>query len=575
MEDKFHGNEENMSMEEVFEQLEMPSMGRGRKQDAEVFSVQPDGLIVILEGKLDGFVPETELVNPIENYKVGDKIEVVVMKNDEEEGRSLLSERRIYHRTAMKKVEKSFKDDEAVEGRIIGETNSGYDVRLLNSVSAFLPGSESGIKKGEAFPEDEMKFKVIRYRRQRGSSNIVVSLKAFKDERISKFFEEINEGELIEGKVESIKNFGAFVRVNSDVTGLIPASEASWDNSVRLNKILKIGDTVKTKVIGLDSEKKRVSLSLKQMIDDPWGNIAEKYPEGSTIKGIVKSIAPFGFFVSLEPGVEGLVHISEVFWGNVKKDLRNVVNAGEEVMVKVKKLDTEKRTLSLSYREAIGDPWEDVTSKYHTGDIVECKAVKILPTGVILELEEYVSGFAPVSEISWNFVDKIDDVVSEGSTLSAKILSIDTTTRRMRMSLKQAAQDPWADVASKLKIGDRVSGTVRRLTKSGAIVLIDDFAVEAFLPVSQVSVERVESIEDKVNIGDHNEYKIIRLVYEPENDTRNMVISIRQLLKDKEADETRKVMDEMNSIEGGTNNNASTGTNLGEMIKTQLKGDLK
>ncbi len=565
MEEKLERQDENLSMEEIFEQMDVSSARKGSRKEAEVFSIQPDGLMVIMEGKLDGFVPLDQLVNDLNEYSVGDKIEVMVIKTNEEEGRSTVSEKRVHARQALSRVEKAFREGTPIEGRIVSETNAGYNIRLLRTVPAFLPGSESGIRKGENAPEGNLKFKVLRFKRQRNGINVVVSLRAFQDEAIKEYFEKLEVDQITEGTVESIKNFGAFVRLSDNVTALIPASEMSWDPGARISDLLKIGSTVKAKIIGIDESEKKISLSLKQMSEDPWATLEERYPVDSTAAGIVKNITPFGFFVSLEPGVEGLVHISEVFWGNIKKDLKSVVEVGDEVKVNIKEINIEKRTLPLSYREAMGDPWENIGQKYNEGDIVKAKTAKVLPTGVILELEEYVSGFVPVSEVSWNFVDRIEDVVKEGDETEVKILSIDSVNRRMRLSIKQATADPWERVSRELSVGDYISGTVTRLTKSGAIVMVDSYGVEAFLPVSQVSIERVENIEDAVSIGNHNQYKIIRLVYDPDNDTRNMVVSIRQLIKDKEAAETEEVMKDLNG------NGMTISSNLGEMIKNQLK----
>jgi len=565
MEEKLERQDENLSMEEIFEQMDVSSARKGSRKEAEVFSIQPDGLMVIMEGKLDGFVPLDQLVNDLNEYSVGDKIEVMVIKTNEEEGRSTVSEKRVHARQALSRVEKAFREGTPIEGRIVSETNAGYNIRLLRTVPAFLPGSESGIRKGENAPEGNLKFKVLRFKRQRNGINVVVSLRAFQDEAIKEYFEKLEVDQITEGTVESIKNFGAFVRLSDNVTALIPASEMSWDPGARISDLLKIGSTVKAKIIGIDESEKKISLSLKQMSEDPWATLEERYPVDSTAAGIVKNITPFGFFVSLEPGVEGLVHISEVFWGNIKKDLKSVVEVGDEVKVNIKEINIEKRTLSLSYREAMGGPWENIGQKYNEGDIVKAKTAKVLPTGVILELEEYVSGFVPVSEVSWNFVDRIEDVVKEGDETEVKILSIDSVNRRMRLSIKQATADPWERVSRELSVGDYISGTVTRLTKSGAIVMVDSYGVEAFLPVSQVSIERVENIEDAVSIGNHNQYKIIRLVYDPDNDTRNMVVSIRQLIKDKEAAETEEVMKDLNG------NGMTISSNLGEMIKNQLK----
>lgn len=565
MEEKLERQDENLSMEEIFEQMDVSSARKGSRKDAEVFSIQPDGLMVIMDGKLDGFVPADQLVNELEEYNVGDKIEVMVIKTNEEEGRSTVSEKRVHARQAVSKVEKAYREGKAIDGKIVSETKAGYNVRLVKTVPAFLPGSESGIRKGDPAPEGTLKFKVIRFKRQRNGINVVVSLRAFQEEAIKAYFETIEVGQELEGTVESIKNFGAFVKLNDNVTALIPASEMSWDPSVRISDLLKPGQTVRTKVIGVDEAEKKISLSLKQMTEDPWSTLKDRYEFDSTVVGTVKNITPFGFFVSLEPGVEGLVHISEVFWGNIKKDLKSVVEVGDEVKVTIKEINEEKRTLSLSYREAMGDPWQNIGDKYKEGDILKAKTAKVLPTGVILELEEYVSGFVPVSEVSWNFVDRIEDVVKEGDEIEVKILSIDSVNRRMRLSIKQAYSDPWEKVSAELSVGDHVTGTVTRLTKSGAIVLIDSYGVEAFLPVSQVSLERTENIEDSVQVGRHDQFKIIRLVYDPDNDTRNMVVSIRQLIKDKEAAETDKALKDLNG-NGSVNSNS-----LGEMIKNQLE----
>ncbi|OAA28472.1 30S ribosomal protein S1 [Kosmotoga arenicorallina S304] len=565
MDDVKRNNEENLSMDEIFESMDDFSMRRGSTKEAEVYSIQPDGLLVLFDGKLDGFVPESELVHPLGKYGIGDKIKVTILKVNEEEGRSTASEIRVYRKEALKEVESKFRKNEPVKGRIISKVSSGYEVKLLNVVDAFLPGSHSGLKLDDEIPEETLDFKVINFRRsKRGAPRIVVSLKELKDLRIKSFLDSIKEGYVVTGVVESLKKFGAFVKLTNDVTGLIPASEVSWDSSVRIEKVLKPGDKVEAKVIGIDKENQKISLSLKQLRKDPWQDIEERFPVGSVHKGKVKSIVPFGFFVAIEDGIEGLVHISEVFWGNARKKLQEVVKVGDEVLVKVKEINKEKRTLSLSYREALGDPWDNIESKYPVGKVVEGKVAKLLPTGVIVELEEYVSGFVPLSEISWNFVDKVEDVVKEGDTVSALIVSVDRENRRMRLSLKKATEDPWKKVSEDLSVGDYVSGEIVRTIKSGAIVLVDGYEIEAFLPVSQVSDKKVENIDETVEVGQKHQFKIIRLVYDPENDTRNMVVSIRQYLKDLEKKEAEEAMKELSSDDNPT-------LSLGDKIKEQLK----
>jgi small subunit ribosomal protein S1 len=544
MNEKVHNNNE-VTMDQLMNQMEKPAIGRGRVK-AEVHSILPDGVFLILDGKLDGFLPESELVRNINEYKKGDELEVLILKNDEEQGQSVVSEKKIYHKIAQKKVEDAFKKKENIEGIIDEEIKGGYQVTLLKGIKAFLPGSESMYKRGRAPLNKKLNFRVIKYRKQRGAPNIVVSLKEIKREYVEKYFEKFELGQVVSGKVESIKNFGAFVKLNDYITALIPASEISWDNTKRISDILKTGENVEGKIINLNLNEEKISLSVKQLTPDPWLDVLEKYPVGGVVNGEVKNITPFGFFVALEPGVEGLVHISEVFWGNVKKDLKSVVETGEMVKVLIKEIDDKKRTISLSYKEVLGNPWDNVPEKYFQDEIYEGKVVKILPMGVIVELEDYVSGFVPVSEISWNFVDSIEDVVKEGDMVKVKILSIDKENEKMRMSIKQGEEDPWRNVIENYSVGDKVTGTVKRFTKNGAIVLIDECNVEAFLPISQVTIRRIEEIEEELNIGDQREFKIIKVIYQPENDLRNMRVSIRQLLKDKEQEEARKMIDKMN-----------------------------
>ena len=544
MNEQIHNNNE-VTMDQLMDQMEKPAIGRGRVK-AEVHSVLPDGVFLILEGKLDGFLPENELVKDINDYKKGDELEVLILKNDEELGQSVVSEKKIYYKIAQKKVEEAFKNGENIEGIILEEIKGGYQVSLLRGIKAFLPGSESMYGRGKAPLNKKLNFRIIKYRKQRGGPNIVVSLKEIKREYIAEFFKELEKDQIIEGTVDSIKNFGAFVKLNDYVTALIPASEISWDNTKRISDVLKVGEKIKGKIINLDLKAEKISLSIKQLTPDPWLDILEKYPVGTVVAGEVKNITPFGFFVALEPGVEGLVHISEVFWGNVKKDLKNVVKTGEKVKVLVKEIDDKKRTISLSYKEVLGNPWDDVSDRYFADRIYEGNVVKILPMGVIVELEDYVSGFVPVSEISWNFVDSIEDVVKEKDLVKVKILSIDTDNEKMRLSIKQGEEDPWKKVSNKFNVGDKVSGTVKRFTKNGAIVLIDECDVEAFLPISQVSIRRIEEIDEELTIGEKKVFKIIKIIYQPENDLRNMRVSIRQLLKDKEQEEARKMIDKMN-----------------------------
>jgi len=351
---------------------------------------------------------------------------------------------------------------------------------------------------------------------------------------------------LVEGKIESIEEFGLFVDLGA-VTALVPRSEISFERDIDPKKTFRSGQLIKGMVLKSDPERGKITLSIKAMQSDPWKNIEGEYSKGSVVKGIVTRILPFGFVVQIKPGLEGLVHASEIFWTKRRMDIRSVVEENQEVEVEILNLEPEKRKMSLSLKRVKGNPWEEVNERYPVGSIVKAKVAKILPNGLIAELEEGISGFVHVTELSWNFLDSIENSFSIEEEIEVYIMEVNTDQQRIRLSIRKVYEDPWKEIIKTLTKGSPITGKVIRLTNTGAIVLLDNYGVESFLPVSQISVERVEKPEDVLTVGDEIEAQVVRTVYEPEKERRNMVISIKQRLIDDEKDEFKDHMTDDNS----------------------------
>ncbi len=510
------------NMEEALAFLDTRDHKIGEKVLGEVISVREDGLIVDFGGKSEGWVPESELIKSLKSYRTGLKLELQIIKINDEEGTIVLSERRPKYSEIVREIEEKFEKNEAIfTGRITEQIKGGYRVLVGGVVEAFLPGSHSLIKSGESYPRGEIEFMVINFERRGRRTNIVVSRRAILDKKIEEFFKEKKVGDIIEGTVERIMQNGIVVRINDVITGFIPRSEISYDPSITPKEVVESRQNIAAKIMEIDPESRRVILSLKALMPDPWESVERKYPVGSTVTGVVKSIHPFGFFVNLEPGVDGLVPYSEVFWGRGRKNLRDVVKVGDIVKVEVINLDKENRKITLSYKKAKGDPWETVPEKYPVGNVVVGKVAKILPTGAIVEIEDGVSGFVPISEISWNYIEKPEEVLREGRKIKVKILGIDTENRRMRLSVRETTENPWKRVMEELDKGSVIKGKVKKVMKSGVLLEVRDYNVDAFLPSSHY--------EEEPKVGEEIEAMVLRVLEDRRGN--RMIVSVKELIE--------------------------------------------
>lgn len=542
MENNFEKMLENYLFEEV----------KGRSiVEGEVMKTTETDVFVDFGWKGEGIVPADELIKEPFNYKPGEKIHLMVLKINEEEGTAILSEKKLYLRKAREMLREKFEKGEKVLGKIIESTKGGYKVLIDNVIEAFLPGRESLIRGGEEIPKEFLEFKIIKFEPSKKRLNIVVSRKAIINEMKDRFFSERKEGDVVEGIIEKIENFGAFVRIAEGISGLVPNSEVSYDYSLKAEDVFRIGQSVKLLIKEIDKKNRRIMLSLKALMPDPWENIEKKYPVGAIASGTVKKIMPFGFFVNLEPGIEGLVHIDEVFWGR-KGKLRDIVSEGDLVKVVVKEIDKENRKMSLSYKEAKEDPWENIEEKYPEGNIATGTVGAILNSGVIIDLEGGISGFCPISELSWKYVEKPEDVVKIGQKIKVLIMNLDKEKRKMRLSIKRATPNPWNLFVQKHKEGDLVSGKVVKKVKGGYIVEIGE--IEAFLPDSQtnepktigkditVTILKIESENEiyKITISENKKEEIEQIKKLKKEAESERVVSLERKVKNADSVDSRE-----------------------------------
>ncbi|AEH50416.1 30S ribosomal protein S1 [Pseudothermotoga thermarum] len=521
-------------MEDFEKYLDWIEVRPGQTVEGTITRISPgEGIYVDCKAKSEGFVPIDELVFPLENYKVGQKLKLQVLKIGGEEESITLSEKKPYARMIRSRILEAYEKGETVKGKIVDQIQGGYRVLLYNSIEAFLPGSHSMIKREEPIPQEELDFLIVECEFGKRRQRLVVSRKAILEKQKKEFFSTHKVGDVVEGIVEKVTDSHALLNINSCISAILPRSEVSHDKKLDPTDVLKKNEKVKVKIVELDEASSKIVVSLKAMEPDPWENIAERYPVGKIVQGTIVKIVPFGLFVNLEPGIDGLVRISEIFWGNKKVDLRKYFKVGEMIQVEVIEVDPQNKRIDLSYKRAKGDPWENIFERYKEGETAEGTILKVLPTGLIVEFEDGISGFVPRSELSWEKISDPTQHFKEGQKVKVKILSIDDKQRRMRLSIKELFPDPWQDVLTKLGENREVNVVVQSKVNSGYIVKLLDYNVEGFMPASHASGDLKE--------GDKLEVLVLRLV--PER--RKILVSQKKLEEKRAYEEYKKKEQEL------------------------------
>jgi ribosomal protein S1 len=519
---------------EQFEQ-EQTAFSKGELVTGKVVGVSERGVMIDFGYKSEGVADVSEFTSPEGEVTVkpGDEVEVVIRSMDSGDNPPVLSRLDALRRRAWIEIESAYNQGTPIKGRVVNKTKGGLTVDI-SGVDAFLPGSlvdSRPIRNLDQFIGQEIEAKVIKFSRKR--NNIVLSRKALTDEIVNaqkeQTFSQIDEGYVVEGTVKSLLEYGAFVDIGG-IDGLLHVTDMSWGRLEKPSQMFKVGDRIQVKILKLDREKEKISLGYKQLLPDPWSAVEELYPVGSRIKGKVSSLTDYGAFVEIEPGVEGLVHVSEMTWSKRTKHPKNIVKPGEEVEVQVLGIDLNDRRISLGMKQLMPNPWDTIHERYQVGSKIRGKVRNLTDFGAFIEVEDGVDGLVHVSDISWSKkIKHPKDALKKGQEVDAVVTNIDTRNRRLSLSIKELQPSAWETFVATHRPGDIVRGKISRFTNFGVFVeLAED--LEGLCHISELSDERVESPEQVVKLGEEMDFKILRI----EPDTQKIGLSHRAVGKEDE-----------------------------------------
>lgn len=443
----------------------------------------------------------------------GDEIDVWVESYDEAAGTVSASHRKAARLKAWEEIERAFQNQTTLSGRVVERVKGGVTVDL--GVRAFLPGSHADLRPRsnlDALKNQEIVCKVIKFNRKR--ENVVVSRKLVLEEeaqhRKAELAERLVEGAEIVGRIKNLTDYGAFVDLGG-MDGLLHVTDLSWGRVARPSDVVRVGQEVKVKVLKYDRDKQRVSLGLKQLSPDPWERVLASYHAGDRVIGRVVSLTDYGVFVELAPGIEGLVHISELTWSKRLKHPSKVVSVDDQVAVVVLEVNPAERRISLSLRRTLPDPWENLAGRYAVGSIVEGRVRNLAEFGAFVEVEEGVEGLIHISNLSWNRnVKHPSEVVKKGQKVEAAILGLDAKGRRLSLGLKQLQPDIWKDFFSKTRVDDILKGKVVRLAPFGAFVELRE-GIEGLCHSSEFAGASADGSPARLEVGNEHEFRVLRL----------------------------------------------------------------
>jgi len=555
------------SFAELFEEsLKSAEMQPGSIITGQVVSIGSDFVIVNASLKSEGAIPLEQFLNEqgeIE-VKVGDAVDVALDAVEDGFGETRLSREKAKRAEAWIRLERAHEADEIVTGNIIDKVKGGFTVDV-GDIRAFLPGSLVDVRpvRDTAYLENkELEFKVIKLDRKR--NNVVVSRRAVVESEGSEereaLLESLQEGQSVKGIVKNLTDYGAFVDLGG-VDGLLHITDMAWKRVKHPSEIVNVGDEIDVKVLKFDRERNRVSLGLKQMGDDPWSDIARRYPVNTRMSGKVTNLADYGAFVEIEEGVEGLVHVSEMDWTNKNIHPSKVVQLGDEVEVLVLDIDEERRRISLGMKQCQENPWDAFSSSFNKGDKVSGAIKSITDFGIFVGLDGGIDGLVHLSDISWN--ETGEEAVrnyKKGDEVQAVVLSVDPDRERISLGIKQIEQDPVSNFVAENPKGTIINGTVTEVDAKGAIIDLGD-GVDGYLRASEISVDRIEDARTILKVGEEVEAKFIGV------DRKNRTINLSIKAKDND-EEAAAIRTYSGGGAGASEGGAAT---LGDLIKEQME----
>ena len=498
---------------------------KGKIVAGTVVAKRPDGALVDIGYKAEGFVPASEFLK-FDEVAIGDKIDVYLEEIENRNNMPELSLEKANSIKAWNRITTEYGEGYVVKGFMRHRVKGGIMVDV-EGFPAFLPGSQldvGPVHNMDDYIGKEFDVKIIKINQDR--RNIVVSRRELLEESLresrSMLLSEMKVDDLRKGVVKNITDFGAFIDLGG-VDGLLHITDISWGRISHPSEVLSVGQELEVVIIGIDKEKERVSLGLKQKTRNPWDDVVAKYPKGSRIKGRVVNIMPYGAFVEIETGVEGLIHVSEMSWTKRISKASDVLSIGDEVEAVVLDIDRDSRKISLGLRQKERNPWEVLAEKYPVGRRIKGKVRNMTSYGAFVEIENDIDGMIHVSDMSWTRkINNPNEVLKPGMEVEAVILDINPEQQRISLGLKQAESDPWANIDELYKVGDIVKGKVTKIAQFGAFVELSN-KIDGLIHISQLSRDHVDKVKDVLNVGDEVEARVIKV----DNDERRIGLSIK------------------------------------------------
>lgn len=527
--------------EETFRNLEEGTITEGR-----VVALTKDKVVVDIGYKSEGMIPSDQFSpDDLQSLKVGDSIQVYIEECEDADGNLVLSKEKADKMKIWEELEKLFNEEKSIDGKIISRIKGGMMVDI--GVKAFLPGSQIDLHPvrdldglvGKTFP-----LKIIKINHRRG--NVVVSrrvlLEETRDKKRQTTLANLKEGQLIQGMVKNITDYGAFIDLGG-IDGLLHITDMSWGRVGHPSEMFTVGDRVEVNVLKYDRETGRISLGLKQKSADPWTNVAGKYPIGTRVRGRVVSLTDYGAFIELEPGVEGLVHVSEMSWTHEVRHPSRVVTVGDQVEAAVLNVDPASRKISLGMKQTAPNPWDMIESKYPIGTKIEGKVKSLTDFGAFIGLEEGIDGLIHISDMSWTkHIKHPSELFKKAQKVEAVVLRIDKEKERLSLGFKQLSRDPWDDeIPARYHVGDSVTGKVSKVADFGIFIELEG-GVEGLIHISEAGLDGAAKLEEKFKLQDDVTAKIIKV----DREERKIALSLRE----HQSDSDRRQVDEYHSSQG-------------------------
>jgi len=488
-----------------------PELRDGQIVMGTIIDIRPQVVLVDIGYKSEGAIPVSEFED--EEIEVGDQVEVLLERLENDEGMVVLSKEKAAHKQNWEKIVAVYRDGGLVKGKVKSVVKGGLMVNV--GVEAFLPGSQVDIippKDLNEYVGKVYEFKIVKVNDER--KNIVLSrrevIEAERSEQRRKFLETVNAGDRVVGYVKNLTEFGAFIDLNG-MDGLLHITDMSWGRVNKPADMLHIGQSLEVIILDVDRDKERVSLGLKQMSENPWADIERKYPIGQRVSGRITKLLPYGAFVELEKGVEGLVHVSELSW--VKRITRpsDVLSLDQEIEAVVLGISQDEQKISLGVRQLEENPWEAIEGRFPIGNKIKGTVRNLTPYGAFVGLEEGIDGMIHVSDMSWTRkINHPSEVLKKNDEVEAIILSIDKENQRVSLGIKQLDSDPWELIDDRFKVGDMVSGSVAKIASFGAFVNLEG-DIDGLIHISQLSEEHVERVKDVLKVGDEIKARVIKV----------------------------------------------------------------